>query len=176
MRKHETFRQKSKNASKCTKRWSDHEVEQPIDLLEENSCLWNVSNKDYYLRKKHERAYKQIEGKLGTERAVIKAKITSLRQQRWQLLRSFACTTQQVSTTPNVVGPPKGCDLLRPVAWALIVVGSAATFLYTKCYSTNGKYMYVLVVAIIKQKYLAILKSMLAMKLFNKYCVLYHRL
>ena len=43
---------KSKNASKCTKRWSDHEVEQLIDLLEENSCLWDVSNKDYYLREK----------------------------------------------------------------------------------------------------------------------------
>ena len=64
-----------------------------IDLLEENSCLRDVSNKDYYLRKKRERAYKQIEEKLGTERAVIKAKITSLRQ--------------------------KCCDLLRPFAWAL---------------------------------------------------------
>ena len=33
---------KSKNASKCTKRWSDHEVEQLIDLLEENSWLWDM--------------------------------------------------------------------------------------------------------------------------------------
>ena len=65
---------KSKNASKCTKRWPDHEVEQLIHLLEENSCLWDVSNKDYYLRQKRERAYKQIEETLGTERAVIKAK------------------------------------------------------------------------------------------------------
>ena len=104
---------KSKNSSKCTKRWSDHEVEHLIDL-EESSCLWDVSNKDYYLRKDRERAHKQIEEKLGTERAVIKAKITSLRQQRWQMLRSFAsannsqrCWAQQC------------CDLLRPVAWAL---------------------------------------------------------
>ena len=96
---------KSKNASKCTKRWSDHEVEQLIDLLEENSCLWDVSNKDYYLRKKRERAHKQIEEKHGTERAVIKAKITTLRQQCWQLLRSFSCTTKQVPTNPNIVGP-----------------------------------------------------------------------
>ena len=93
--------------SKCTKRWSDYEVEQLIDLLEENYYLWAVSNKDYYLRKKRERVYKLIEEKLGTERAVIKAKITtlSLRQQCWQVLRSFACTTQQVPTTPNIVGP-----------------------------------------------------------------------
>ena len=96
---------KSKNASKCTKRWSDHEVEQLIDLLEENSCLWDASNKDYYLRKKRERACKQIEEKHGTERAVIKAKITTLRQQCWQLLRSFSCTTKQVPTNPNIVGP-----------------------------------------------------------------------
>ena len=96
---------KSNNTSKCTKRWSDHEAEQLIDLLEGNSCLWNVSNKDYYLRKKRERAYKQIEEKLGTERVVIKVKITTLRQQCWQLLRSFVCTTQQVPTTPKIVGP-----------------------------------------------------------------------
>ena len=62
------------------------------------TCLANT--KDYYLKKKRERAYKQIEEKLGTERAVIKAKITSLRQ-RWQLLRSFACTTQQVPKSAN---------------------------------------------------------------------------
>ena len=43
------------------------------------------------------------EEKLETERAVIKAKITTLRQQCWQLLqlRSFACTTQQVPTSAN---------------------------------------------------------------------------
>ena len=75
------FGKKSKNASECTKRWPNHEVEQLIDLLKETSCLWDVSNKDYYLRKKGERAYKQIEEKLGTERAFIKAKITTLRQQ-----------------------------------------------------------------------------------------------
>ena len=117
------FRQKSKNASKCTKRWSDHEVEQLINLLEENSCLWGVSNKDYYLRIKHERIYKQIEEKLVTERAVIKAKITTLREQCSQLLHSFACTTQQVPTSAN---NSQHCwaqqvlrlQLLRPFAWA----------------------------------------------------------
>ena len=75
------FRQKIENARICTKRWSDHEVEQLIDLLEENPCLWDVSDKDYYLRKKRERAYKLMEEKLGTERAFIKAKIMTLGQQ-----------------------------------------------------------------------------------------------
>ena len=49
---------------------SDHEVKQLIDLLEENSCLRDVSNKDFFLRKKRDSAFKQIEEKLGTERAV----------------------------------------------------------------------------------------------------------
>ena len=113
---------KSRNASKCTKRWSDHEVEQLIDLLEENVCLWDVSNKDYYLRKKRERAHKQIEEKLRTERAAIKAKITNLRQQCWQLLRSFAYTTQQVPTSANnsqQCWAQQCCDLLRPFEWVL---------------------------------------------------------
>ena len=63
-------------------------MEQPIDL-EEKSCLWDVSNKDYYLRKKRESAYEQIEEKIGTESAVIKAKISSLHQHCWQLLAVF---------------------------------------------------------------------------------------
>ena len=98
------LRKKSKNVSiyKRTKRWSDHEVEQLTDLLEENSCLWDVSNKDYYLRKNVRGPINRSEGKFGAERAIIiKAKITSLRQQRWQLLRSFACTTQQVPRSAN---------------------------------------------------------------------------
>ena len=41
-----------KNACKFTRRWSNHEVELLIDLLEEASCLLDVSNKHYSLRKK----------------------------------------------------------------------------------------------------------------------------
>ena len=107
---------KSKNASKWTKRWSDHDVEQLIDLLEENSFLWNVSNKDYYLRKKRERAYKQMEKKLGTERAVIKAKIITLRQQYLQLSRSFA-STNKWQQLPTLLSPTMSW-LMRPFAWA----------------------------------------------------------
>ena len=33
------------------------------------------------------------------------SKITTLRQQCWQVLCSLTCTTQQVPTTPNTVGP-----------------------------------------------------------------------
>ena len=62
---------KSKNSSTCTKRWSDHELEQLIDL-KENSCLWDVSNKDYYFK---EKTWEGLEEKLGTERAVFKVTV-----------------------------------------------------------------------------------------------------
>ena len=40
------------------------------------------------------------------ERITVPECIASLddRQQCWQLLRSFACTTQKVPTTPNIDG------------------------------------------------------------------------
>lgn len=63
------------------RRWSDREVDELIDLLEDNTCLWNVSNKDYHIRNKRERAYKEMEEKLGIAVAEIKGKITSLRSQ-----------------------------------------------------------------------------------------------
>ena len=96
---------KSKNASKCTTRLSDHEVEQLIDLRVENSCLWDVSNKDYYLRKKRERTYKQIEKKLGIERAVIQAKITTLRQQCWQCCVRLHAPRNKCQQLPRLLGP-----------------------------------------------------------------------
>ena len=90
---------------------------------------------------KRERAYKQIEEKLRTERAVIQAKITTIRQQCWQLLRSFACATQQVPTTPNIVGPNNVvaccvrlhgplCCCLSFAAWPLLPVGPLLPVLY----------------------------------------------
>ena len=89
-------------------RWSDHEVEQLIDLIKENSCLWDVSNKDYYLRKKCERADKQIEERLRTERAVIKAKITTFGANNVDSccvrLHAPRNKCQQVPTAPNIVG------------------------------------------------------------------------
>ena len=83
----------------------DHEVEQLVDF-EEKSCLWDVSNKDYYLRKKRERAYKRIEQKTETEWAVIKAKIPSLPNNVGSCcvrLHAPRNKCQQAPTTPNIV-------------------------------------------------------------------------
>ena len=61
------------------------------------------------------------------ERAAINAKITNLRQQCWQLLRSLACTTQQAPTTPNIVGPNNAvtsCVRLHGTTTMLALVAS----------------------------------------------------
>ena len=97
-------------------------MEQLIDLLEENSCLWNVSNKDYYLRKKRERAYKQIEEKLGRERAVIKAKTDNDLTPTMLAVVAFVCMHHATSANNSQHCWAQQCfDLLRPCAWAFRV-------------------------------------------------------
>ena len=82
-------------------------MEQLIDLLEENSYLWDVSNEDYYLRRKRERAYKQIQEKLGTERAAIKQNddLTAAMLAGAVFICMHHAT--KVPTTPNIDGPNK---------------------------------------------------------------------
>ena len=91
--------------------------------FEDNTLdLWDVSKKTIIWRKNGEKAYKQIEEKLGTKRAVIKVKITDhYANNCLQVLRSFACTTQQVPTNANNsqhCWAQQCCNLLRPFAWA----------------------------------------------------------
>ena len=63
------------------RKWSDVEVDQLVDLLEERICLWDVFSKDYHLRDKKERAYLEMAEKLGIAVVDIKAKIIGLRAQ-----------------------------------------------------------------------------------------------
>ena len=108
---------KSKNASECTKRWSDHEVEQLIDLLEENSCLWDVSNKDYYLRKKRERAYKQRKS-LGQKELLKNNDLTPT----MLAVVAFVCMHHATSANNSQhCWVQQCCDLLRPFAWAFSI-------------------------------------------------------
>ena len=63
------------------RRWTEPEIDQLIDLLEEKDCLWDVNKKDYHLRNKRERAFEEMRNILDIDVAEIKAKITSLRAQ-----------------------------------------------------------------------------------------------
>ena len=60
------------------RRWTEPEIDQLIDLLEEKDCLWDVNKKDYHLRNKRERAFEEMRNILDIDVAEIKAKITSL--------------------------------------------------------------------------------------------------
>ena len=63
------------------RKWTEPEIDQLIDLLEEKDCLWDVSKKDYHLRNKRERAFEEMRDILDIDVAEIKAKITSSRAQ-----------------------------------------------------------------------------------------------
>ena len=50
-------------------------------MLEGRVCLWDVSSKEYHLRDKRAKAYKEMEETLGVSTAEIKSKIVGLRAQ-----------------------------------------------------------------------------------------------
>ena len=61
-----------------SRRWCDAEIDKLIDLLEERT--WDVFCKEYYVRKKRERAYEDIENELEIDVNDIKTKIVGLRR------------------------------------------------------------------------------------------------
>ena len=50
-----------------TRKWTEEETEKLIDLLEENTCLWDVSNKEYLLKNKREKALSDMSDELDME-------------------------------------------------------------------------------------------------------------
>ena len=47
------------------RRWTEPEIDQLIDLLEEKDCLWDVKKKEYHVRNKRERALEMIKSRRG---------------------------------------------------------------------------------------------------------------
>ncbi|CAB3993455.1 Hypothetical predicted protein [Paramuricea clavata] len=64
-----------------SKKWTDKEIDKLLEMLEDRVCLWDVSSKEYHLRDKRAKAYKEMEEKLGVSAAEIKSKIVGLRAQ-----------------------------------------------------------------------------------------------
>ena len=54
-----------------TRKWTEEETEKLIDLLEKNTCLWDVSNKEYHLKNKREKALRDMSDELDMEVADI---------------------------------------------------------------------------------------------------------
>ena len=66
---------------KCkTRKWSEDELDELIDMLEERVCLWDVFAKEYQNRNKREKAFEEME-QLQISTGEIKTKIAGLRAQ-----------------------------------------------------------------------------------------------
>ncbi|PFX25686.1 MFS-type transporter SLC18B1 [Stylophora pistillata] len=48
-------------------KWTEEETEKLIDLLEKNTCLWDVSTKEYHLRNRREKALSDMSDELDIE-------------------------------------------------------------------------------------------------------------
>lgn len=88
--------QKEKTSKKKpTRKWTDHEVETLIDILEQQTCLWDVFSKEYHLKEKRAQAYKILQDELvDITLSDIKTKIIGLRS---QLNREVAKTSKRKS-------------------------------------------------------------------------------
>ena len=64
-----------------SKKWTDKEIDKLLEMLESRVCLWDVSSKEYHLRDKTAKAYKEMEEALEVSAAEIKSKIVGLRAQ-----------------------------------------------------------------------------------------------
>ena len=91
--------------------WTEPEIDQLIDLLEERNCLWDVNKKDYHVRNKRERVFEEMSDILDIDVAEIKVKITSLRA---QLGREIGKTKAESFVFSSK--DPTCCDLLRAFA------------------------------------------------------------
>ena len=71
-------------AKRSNKKWQDREIEKPIDLYEENPCLWDIFNNSYQKRDVKERALAPIANELDVQITDIKAKMECHARTVWK--------------------------------------------------------------------------------------------
>ena len=79
---------------KQARKWKDEEVNTLIDLLEQQTCLWDCCAKEYHLKDKRDMAYEALNKQLNIPISDIKYKIAGLRS---QLIREVTKTNQKKS-------------------------------------------------------------------------------
>ena len=72
------------------RRWTEPEIDQLINLLEEKDCLWDVNKKDYHVRNKCERAFEEMRDILDIDVAESYFVFSSKDPTCCDLLRTFA--------------------------------------------------------------------------------------
>ena len=77
----ETVEQTKETIKNGKKKWTNDEVQDLFELLEEKPCLWDIFSNEYTKREVKERAYEESVEQFDSSLAVIKAKIKPLRAQ-----------------------------------------------------------------------------------------------
>ena len=71
----ETVEQTKETIKNGKKKWTDDEVQNLIELLEEEPCLWNIFSNEYTKGEVKERAYAELAEHFDSSSPVVKAKI-----------------------------------------------------------------------------------------------------
>ena len=74
-KKQKKTRKKEAAKTKSAKEWTDEETTTLIEMLEANTCFWDVFDKSYSKRDVKEAVYSEIAETLDTNSASVKAKI-----------------------------------------------------------------------------------------------------
>ena len=61
--------------------WTDDEVQDLIELVEEKPCLWDIFSNEYTKKEVKERVYVELAEHIDSSSAIVKAKIIGLRAQ-----------------------------------------------------------------------------------------------
>ena len=77
----ETVEQTKETIKNGKKKWTDDEIQDLIELLEEKPCLWDIFSKEYTKGEVKERAYAELAEHFDSSSATAKAKINALRTQ-----------------------------------------------------------------------------------------------
>ena len=77
----ETVEQTKETAKNGKKKWTNDEVQDLIQLLEEKPCLQDIFSNEYTKREVKERAYAELVEHFDSSSGIVKAKINALREQ-----------------------------------------------------------------------------------------------
>ena len=78
-----TVEQTKETIENGQKKWTDDEIQELNELLEEKPCLWDMFSNEYTKREVKERAYAELAEHFDSSSAIVKAKINFLRKQTW---------------------------------------------------------------------------------------------
>ena len=99
----ETVEQTKETIKNGKKKWTDDEIQDLIELLEEKPCLWDIFSKEYTKGEVKERAYAELAEHFDSSPATAKAKINALRTQLGREMAKESKTKSGLATDEKYV-------------------------------------------------------------------------